>query len=231
MLFCKCTVKMSLCCNLLVQRMQTSTSVLAEPSAWECTNNASTPSATTGVSAPGSSVATQPPVSASPTPPSTPDTCPTGHEEPRQWAKKRVRERSQKKNLVLYRERGLVSQLLDQCCARNSQIIISECITTQVADHFLTEKVAGKPAKKGAKKSAPKKAVVEDESLDAEDVQRLAVAFVICVFGTLAASGNMFWNMVFITSIFVTILMWHSKENLAPAANHYHNEFQQCKVC
>ena len=72
--------------------------------------------------------------------------------------------------------------------------------------------------------SAPEKAD-EDDSLDAEDIQRLAVAFVICVFGTLAASGNMFWNLVFLTSIFVTILMWHTGSRIGPAAHYYHNEF------
>jgi len=86
--------------------MQTSTSVLAEPYAWECTNNASTPSVTTGASARGSSVATPAPASASPTRPSTPDTCPTSHEEPRQWAKKRVRERNQKKKSGALRGKG-----------------------------------------------------------------------------------------------------------------------------
>merc|ERR1712183_676047 len=68
--------------------VKTLTSVLAEPSVWECTNNASTPLVTTGANVPGSSVATQIPVNANLIQLFTPDTCQTSHVAHHQSKKK-----------------------------------------------------------------------------------------------------------------------------------------------
>ncbi len=62
-----------------------------------------------------------------------------------------------------------------------------------------------------SKKPLADKDEEEDEGLDEDDIRRLTAAVVICIIGTLAASGNIFWNLVFFLSIFVCVYYWQTE--------------------
>ena len=50
----------------------------------------------------------------------------------------------------------------------------------------------------------------DDDELSEDDIKRLVIGFVICVIGTAAAKGSIFWNTMFFLSLILTGLWWAS---------------------
>ena len=61
-----------------------------------------------------------------------------------------------------------------------------------------------------AKKSRRKVKTDDDDELSEEDIKRLVVAVVICIIGTAAAKGSIFWNLMFFLSIILAGIWWAS---------------------
>ncbi|CBY35094.1 unnamed protein product [Oikopleura dioica] len=49
-----------------------------------------------------------------------------------------------------------------------------------------------------------------EEELSSEDIQRLLAGFIICVIGTLAHKGDIFWTLMFFLSILICGIWWAS---------------------
>jgi len=62
----------------------------------------------------------------------------------------------------------------------------------------------------------------EEEGLEAEDVRKLVAAVLICIIGTAAANGNIFWNFMFFISIFTAIYYWAVENDGIAPASYYH---------
>ena len=60
------------------------------------------------------------------------------------------------------------------------------------------------------KSSGSKQVSDDDDQLSAEDWKRLIVGVIICMIGTAAAKGDIFWNLMFFLSLFLTGLWWAS---------------------
>lgn len=54
---------------------------------------------------------------------------------------------------------------------------------------------------------------VVDDSLSNEDIMRLAIAFFMCILGTAAASGSIFWNLIFFLCLILLALWWASDKS------------------
>ena len=50
----------------------------------------------------------------------------------------------------------------------------------------------------------------EEQELSWEDKQRLAAAVIVCMIGTMAANGNVFWNLMFFLSLALCAVWWAS---------------------
>ena len=50
----------------------------------------------------------------------------------------------------------------------------------------------------------------DDDELTDDDIKRLVIAVVICMIGTAAAKGSIFWNLMFFLSILLTGIWWAS---------------------
>jgi len=49
-----------------------------------------------------------------------------------------------------------------------------------------------------------------DDELSEEDIKRLVVAVIICIIGTAAAKGSIFWNLMFFLSLILAGIWWAS---------------------
>ena len=49
-----------------------------------------------------------------------------------------------------------------------------------------------------------------DDKLSDEDIKRLVVALIICIIGTAAAKGSIFWNLMFFLSLILAGVWWAS---------------------
>lgn len=63
------------------------------------------------------------------------------------------------------------------------------------------------------KNQKSQKVTGDEGDLSEEDIKRLVVAFVICLIGTAAARGSIFWNLMFFLSIFLCGVWWASDKS------------------
>lgn len=61
-------------------------------------------------------------------------------------------------------------------------------------------------------KTATEQSVLEEieDELSWDDIQRLGAAFVICILGTAAHKGSIFWTLMFFMSILICGIWWAS---------------------
>merc|ERR1711953_339948 len=60
-----------------------------------------------------------------------------------------------------------------------------------------------------SKKVSKRLFLEEEDELSWEDIQRLTAAFVVCVLGTAAHKGSIFWTSMFFLSIILCGIWWH----------------------
>lgn len=101
--------------------------------------------------------------------------------------------------------------------------------------HFL-RKMSENDVLNDIRESVEETFLEEEDELSWEDIQRLTAAFVVCVLGTAAHKGSIFWTSMFFLSIILCGIWWASdktdqivhsltKEKPPHVKYQYHDEF------